>query len=286
MIQSYSRELIYSDRFIPIESYNDFVQVQIPKTIAMFNPIHVRSEQDLVPEVNNTVEMFITFENFGIHRSQIHENNGATKLMFPQEARLRNFTYSSNMTLDMNINTLCVLEDVRIKQMFYKNTGRPYWQVAVCFGLLSVFSSNISMFRVAMLVNAIWSGGYFIINGSEKYTRTRACSRECVQCFNVAKNNTKWSWMAEIKSVPDFKCISPKQINMYVSSKNNGFGNRAIQIPRIKTPISLFIVFRAIGIVSDEDICRHIVLDTKDANHVTTTMMLALRGAIEKRRIT
>ena len=70
----------------------------------MFNPLHVRSEQDLIPEVNKyRLEMFITFENFGIHRSQIHENNGATKLMFPQEARLRNFTYSSNMTLDMKI---------------------------------------------------------------------------------------------------------------------------------------------------------------------------------------
>ena len=28
---------------------------------------------------------------------------GATKLMFPQEARLRNFTYSSSMTVDINI---------------------------------------------------------------------------------------------------------------------------------------------------------------------------------------
>jgi hypothetical protein len=27
-----------------------------------------------------------------MNRPQIHENSGATKLMFPQEARLRNFT--------------------------------------------------------------------------------------------------------------------------------------------------------------------------------------------------
>ena len=30
-----------------IESYNNFVQVQIPKTIAMFNPLHIKSEHDL-----------------------------------------------------------------------------------------------------------------------------------------------------------------------------------------------------------------------------------------------
>ena len=29
--------------------------------------------------------------------------NGASKLMFPQEARLANFTYASMMTIDMNI---------------------------------------------------------------------------------------------------------------------------------------------------------------------------------------
>jgi len=48
----------------------------------------------------------------------------------------------------------------------------------------------------------------------------------------------KWSWLAEIKSVPDWKCISPKQISLMIASKNNGFGHAIfIQIPRIKQPI-------------------------------------------------
>ena len=34
---------------------------------------------------------------------QIHENNGATKMMLPQEAKLRNFTYASTMTVDLDI---------------------------------------------------------------------------------------------------------------------------------------------------------------------------------------
>jgi hypothetical protein len=44
--------------------------------------------------------------------------------------------------------------------------------------------------------------------------------------------------MAEVKSVPDFKCISPKQINMMISSKNNGFGCPLyLQLPRVKQPL-------------------------------------------------
>ena len=44
-------------------------------------------------------EIIINFDNLALYRPEIHENNGATKLMFPNDARLRNFTYNSNMTL-------------------------------------------------------------------------------------------------------------------------------------------------------------------------------------------
>ena len=43
-------------------------------------------------------------------------------------------------------------------------------------------------------------------------------------CFNILKNNNKWSWLAEIKSVPIRKCISPKQINLTIATKNNAMG--------------------------------------------------------------
>ena len=104
-----------------LESYNDFVTHQIPKTIAMFNPVHIRSEKSLhEPSGKYSLEMFVTFENFNIYRPQIHENTGAIKLMFPQEARLRNFTYASNMTIDMNIKYIVRGgENMESEQTFY-----------------------------------------------------------------------------------------------------------------------------------------------------------------------
>ena len=87
-----------------LESYNNFVGFQITKTIEMFNPVRIVSEQDYDFESKKySLEIFVTFENFQIYRPQIHENNGAIKLMFPQEARLRNFTYASATTIDLNI---------------------------------------------------------------------------------------------------------------------------------------------------------------------------------------
>ena len=269
-----------------IESYNDLVEIQIPKTIAMFNPVHVKSEQDYNKEYDKyQLEMFITFKNFSIHRPQIHENNGATKLMFPHSARLRNFTYASNMTIDMSIKYIIRLgNELESEQTFYKSL------LGIHIGKLPIMlQSNICVLQQYKHVPHTVTGecnmdpgGYFIINGSEKTClgQERAAENR-VQCFNISKNNSKWSWSAEIKSVPDDKCISPKQITMYVSSKNNGFGNgMSIQIPRIKTPIPIFIIFRALGVNTDEEICNCILLDTKNKSEKTEKLLFALRGAI------
>jgi DNA-directed RNA polymerase II subunit RPB2 len=123
-------------------------------------------------------------------------------------------------------------------------------------------------------------GGYFIINGSEKTClgQERAAENQ-IYCFDVSKNNTKWSMIAEIKSVPDWKCISPKQISVMIASKNNGFGHSiVIQMPRIKNPIPIFILFRALGIITDKDICKKIVLDIE--NESVQTMLSELKASI------
>ena len=267
-----------------IESYNDLVSYQLPRTISMFNPVHIHSEEDFVSQVAKyRLEIYITFENFNIHRPQIHENNGATKLMFPQDARLRNFTYASNMTVDMNIKYI-IRNGVSLdkEHTFYRNIpsvhiGKIPIMLKSCICVLEQYKHTPNSVTGECEMDA---GGYFIINGSEKTCIGQERAAEnLVQCFNISKNNTKWEWIAEIKSVPDFKCISPKQIAMMISSKNNGFGNgMSLQIPRIKNPIPLFIVFRALGVITDKEICEYIVLDVEEEK--INKMVMALRGPI------
>ena len=68
-----------------IESYNHFINYQIQKTIDMFNPVTIRSEHDYIPETKlYELEIVLSFENFKLYPPQIHENNGATKMMLPQ----------------------------------------------------------------------------------------------------------------------------------------------------------------------------------------------------------
>ena len=252
-----------------LESYNNFVNYQIQRTIQMFNPVVIRSENDYNEQKNKYfLEIFINFTNFKLYPPQIHENNGATKTMLPQEAKLRNFTYASTMTVDINIkyvirNTENMDNPKTVEKFLPKiNIGKLPIMIksSIC-----VLTQNPHITPQETGECSMDCGGYFIIKGSEKTVlgQERAAENR-IYCFD-GKNTTKWTWIAEIKSVPDFKCISPKQIEMMIASKNNGFGNGIyISIPRIKQPIELFIVFRALGVISDKDICSHIILDIED----------------------
>tara|TARA_B110000444_G_C18849944_1_gene604761 strand:- start:935 stop:4540 length:3606 start_codon:yes stop_codon:yes gene_type:complete len=267
-----------------LESYNYFVNTQIVNTIGMFNPVHICSDHDYIKDYDlHRLDVDITFENFSIHRPQVYENNGATKIMFPQEARLRNFTYAGSMTVDLNIKYT-----VRNGEN-YKNVLN-YQKILknIHIGKLPIMlRSDICVLNQYKHLHTNQTGeckmdpgGYFIINGSEKTClgQERAAENQ-IYCFNISKNNTKWNWSAEMKCIPDWKCISPKQINIMISSKNNGFGNAIyLQIPRLKNPIPLFVVFRAFNIISDKDICEKIILDIDEKKY--KRMLYGLQGSI------
>ena len=250
-----------------IESYNDMVNVQLKRTVDMFNPVKIASDQDYDKTTHkHRLEIEVTFTNLYLSRPQIHENTGATKILFPQEARLRNFTYASMMTVDMNVKYIVRGSGTDSEQqvtthhkVFPKiQIGKMPIMLKSCICVLTQHKHLDHNITGECPYDA---GGYFIINGSEKTVlgQERAAENR-VLCYNVSKNNNKWRYVAEIKSIPDSKCISPKQINMMVVTKQNGFGHPlVIQIPRMKQPIPLFIIFRALGVLSDREICEYIV---------------------------
>jgi len=254
-----------------LESYNNFTNVQIYKTIEMFNNLKITSEQDYNPKCKkHSLYIYLSFDNFRLGQPQINENNGAIKVMFPSEARLRNFTYSSTMSIDINV-TFKILtgENLDIETMLYKKMPNVHiGKMPIMVGSSLCVLKQYSILEKTKIGECQYdTGGYFIINGSEKtvLAQERAAENK-IYCFNVSKNNTKYSWVAELKSSPSHKCISTKQINIMYSSKDSG-GGRAfhIQIPRIKQPVPLFIVFRALGVTSDKQICEKILLDIDNA---------------------
>ena len=252
-----------------IESYNHFINLQMPETIRMFNNIKIRSIKDYNHEKDlYGLEIEINFENLKIYPPQIYENNGATKMMLPMEARLRNFTYASNMTIDVvvkyTIRDTAAMDQPRIitKVLPKVNIGKMPIMVksSIC-----VLTQNPQLDPIDVGECAFDHGGYFIIKGSEKTVLPQErAAQNSVYCYD-GKNASRCSWYAEIKSIPDYKCISPKQIEIEISSKNNGYGfPLKVIIPRVREPIDLFVLFRALGVISDKTICEHIILNIED----------------------
>ena len=256
-----------------LESYNHFVNFQMLRTIEMFNPITIKSDNDYDEKTNSfglVVKLYL--KNLRFQHPQIHENNGATKIMLPQEARIRNFTYASNAIVDLHIEYI-----VRNEENEIKITKKIMPKIKLC-GMPVMLKSSICVlpqYNNTSTKNVTGEcsmdcGGYFIIKGSEKTVLSQERAAENRIYVFGGKNTPKWLFVAEFKSVPDTKCISPKQVEMMISSKSNIYGNGIyVTIPRMKQKrhIELFVLFRALGVLSDKLICEYILLNVGDAKN-------------------
>ena len=177
-----------------IESYNHFVNYQVQRTIQMFNPVIVHSENDYIEcKDKYLLEIQISFTNFKLFPPQIHENNGATKPMLPCEAKLRNFTYASTMTVDIKI-------DYVIRNTDNMDVTRIVTKILpkINIGKMPIMlKSNICMLSQKGTTHAtemgecpMDCGGYFIIKGSEKTVlgQERAAENRVVSTAKIPPN--------------------------------------------------------------------------------------------------
>lgn len=285
LIESYF-EGKYLQRLVrhQIESYNDFITHKIRTTIDMFNPIHIASPNDYNTEYKKySLELYVELKNLSLLRPQLHENNGATKTMYPQEARLRNFTYASIMMVDVEIKVIRRLGD-KLEEEQTKLRKIPKVQIGkipiMLRSAICVLNQQNYIDPSITLECKYDPGGYFIINGSEKtvLAQERAAENR-VYIRSTSKSCSKWLYTAEIKSIPNFKIISPKQVTMMIASRNNGFGHAIyVKTQRIKQPIPLFVLFRSMGIISDEEITSYILLDNE--SKLSQDMIYSLRASI------
>jgi DNA-directed RNA polymerase II subunit RPB2 len=125
-------------------------------------------------------------------------------------------------------------------------------------------------------------GGYFVINGSEKVLIAQERSAaNIVQVFKKAQPSP-YTYTAEIRSALEkgSRLISSLSLKLYGKgdSARGGFGQTIhTTLPFVKSDLPIAIVFRALGVVSDEDILNHICYDRKDSQ-----MLEMLRPCIEE----
>jgi DNA-directed RNA polymerase II subunit RPB2 len=110
------------------------------------------------------------------------------------------------------------------------------------------------------------SGGYFVINGSEKVliAQERMASNH-VYIFSGQKRG---QYQAEIRSMNEksSRVNSPMYVKLVSAKKGNMVAGKVLRatIPYIKKEIPIIIIFRALGFIRDGDILQHIVYDFSD----------------------
>jgi len=109
-------------------------------------------------------------------------------------------------------------------------------------------------------------GGYFIIDGKEKAVIPQEKFADNMLYIRKSEDD-KYLYSAEIRSVSEnlvkpVRTLSVKIVAPHSSeSKKYSFENIVVNIPNVRKPVPLFILFRALGIISDKEIITMCLLD-------------------------
>ena len=105
-------------------------------------------------------------------------------------------------------------------------------------------------------------GGYFIIDGKEKTVISQ--ERFGANMLNIRESgDDKYLFSAEIMSVSENVSKPIRSLAVKIVAPTPSYTNKQIvvRIPNVREPIPLFILFRALGIVSDKQIITMCLLD-------------------------
>eukprot|EP00127_Corallochytrium_limacisporum_P001517 Clim_evm2s63 gene=Clim_evmTU2s63 len=197
--------------------------------------------------------------------------------IYPTEVRMRNMTYTLTVYLDY--------EKRKIEK------GKPHdvdilQNVELCRIPLMLRSKHCWLTHmqqqgtdVAVVGECPYDvGGYFVVNGTEKVIIAQ--ERKAPNHIFVYEGGRggKYAFIAEVASLPDdfIRSISNFSVKQLNRTAATGKVIRA-EVPRIKAEVPIFLLFRAMGTVSDRDILGHIIYDNED-----TEMMEELRPSIEE----
>lgn len=258
----------------------------------------------------------IKFGSVLVSRPTISETDGIATSLLPYECRDRNLTYASPMYIKISKKVsvavdkeipLHELDDAQQSEMAAtgQHPTRLEWETEEADGDNEKGDSMKDFVYVGRLPIMVKSkichlndepddglflvnecpydqGGYFIINGSEKVLIAQERSAaNIVQVFKKAQPSP-YTYTAEIRSALEkgSRLISSLMLKLYGKgdSARGGFGQTIhTTLPFVKSDLPVAIVFRALGVVSDEDILNHICYDRND-----TQMLEMLRPCIEE----
>ncbi|XP_078310255.1 DNA-directed RNA polymerase II subunit RPB2 [Crassostrea virginica] len=251
-----------------LDSFDEFIQMSVQRIVEDSPQIDLQAEAQHTSGIVETPPRYLLkFEQIYLSKPTHWEKDGAPSPMMPNEARLRNLTYSAPLYVDITKTVVKEGEDPVETQHQKTFIGKIPIMLRSTYCLL-----NNLMDRDLTELNEcpLDPGGYFIINGSEKVLIAQEkMATNTVYVFQ--QKDSKYAFKTEIRSCLEHSSrpTSTLWVNMMArgggGAKKSAIGQRIIGIlPYIKQEIPIIIVFRALGFVSDRDILEHIIYDFDD----------------------
>ena len=213
-------------------------------------------------------------EKISIRSPTIYENNGAVHPMLPNDARLRNHTYAAPLNVDVKVTTTFIdhtrggIRESKVRVFPHVHLGKVPIMVGSKYCLLFNQSHREAK---AMGECAEDIGGYFIVMGGERaMISMERMSENRPFVFRNGRGNVKDKEVVEIKCIGPDNDQVPKSnaVKIVYNPKNNLLMSLKATIPRIKTDIPLWILFRALGVEADQDIYDLIVANDTSYDNI------------------
>jgi len=261
-----------------LDSYRNFIKIKIPEIIKSNNPITMIKMQD-----NNSLIVKIDIYIGGLNGDEIYVDrpisfeNGTPKLLTPNDARMRNLTYQTNIFCKILVR---ITNDKGIiKDNIFENIAIASIPIMLHSDICLLKNNGSDILK--LLGECPYdTGGYFIIDGKEKVIIAQEDIVTNKLFTSVLKEDDPngFSYKGIIRSVADKGSVKPYNIEFFYvntpiksegiyndekvkitySSKKYNYGSILVSVPSIREKIPLFILFRALGIESDKDICNTI----------------------------
>ncbi|MFC7116292.1 DNA-directed RNA polymerase subunit B'' [Natronoarchaeum sp. GCM10025703] len=207
---------------------------------------------------------------------RVREADGSEELLYPQEARLRNITYSAPVFMEMEIVKGDPEEG---EERVVDSTETKVGRMPVMVGSEKC---NIAGFSDEELIeigeDPADPGGYFIVNGSERVLMT---SEDLAPNKILAEYDTKYG--DEIQVAKTFS--QRRGYRALVLTERTRDGLLEVSFPSVSGSVNFVTLVRALGLESDEEIVHRVsddpeivkfMLENLEAADVQTT-----EGAIE-----
>ena len=258
-----------------LDSYNEFFKNGINRIFHENNPIRFIEREQEGETSNKRNECLLYLggkdgKNVYFGKPIIYDDNNA-HYMFPNDARLRNMTYGITIHYDVDVEFIYYVGDERKEHSMkldkiYLGRFPIMLQSDLC--ILKSLNKEVR-FNMGECRNDY--GGYFIIDGKEKVIISQEKFADNMLYIRKNKNDDIYSHSAEIRSVSEdtSKAIRTTSIKIVAPSPSYTNNQIVVSVPNVRKPMPLFILMRALGVVSDKDIIRYCLLDIeKNSNYV------------------